>query len=1779
MRHASAIRFWGVFVLLALVNLAGWAWVRHSAIAPVPLDRVHLVRTSSVKTLAKQGHFTLFFDRPIFLERDEDTSDINALLANPPIEWTPPIPGAWSATTPQSLQFEPFDPPTPGQAYRLAYVATHPLLAAHDLRGIALPVLDYQPPQVKGFTLAEVGEPGNGVSLGNSPVRVRLGFSQNIAPTALREAATMFVNNAEVSFELADGEPDRMHELVLEAPLGATVKVAIDSSLSGASGDLTIGAPWQRSLVIPKKLELLRANASSWRSGYPEVRLSFSRRLNPAHRNPAVTITPPIDGAVRTLIRGTDVVLTGDFSLGKTYTIQLAPPLVSKDGQPLLASAERTVTIPPREPSISFPNTKGRLSASGNLEIPFQHVNVETAKLLIFRLPERNLPYYLSGVATQRELRAMSTLLADREIDLGVFKRNDFHSGVLQLEGILPRTPGFYIVSLYNPGDYWWSRDSMLLEVGGLALELQSDSKGLLAWVTHAEDAEPVEGALVRVYDKTNATIAQGNTDANGLIRLSAAARWNGKLVTAAWDNDITFLDPRDARGLEDASFAGAQWPDPLLVHLYAERGIHRPGESIHLSGLLRTDAGAIVEGLSLELDFIRPDGKRMRRFTVQPSDEQGHFALTIPTDHDAPSGNWRVHCHLPGDTKTLGSLTCGLMPFVPVRLAVDATAGSFDATANTVALDVSATYLNNAPAAQLPVSISFRTKRIRYTNDAFPGFLFENPLGARSAPKASDGTLDAQGARRFDLAIPAQPGLWRTRVEASVRELGGRSSTKTLVVDTDTSKAHLGVRSAWTDLVTSKAPVLRFDVVNLDASGQAIDCEAPEVTIVSVDHTWTRVAGNSSNAAYHWRRIEQIQTLDGVETSWKQAQDGINTLMCNALPAGAYRLKLNDNERSVQLDFHVAGPNHRALLDGERIDQVQLVIPETPARPGDEIDVLLRSPFAGRALVTIETDHILETHVVNMADRNEPMRIRVPESVRGTCFIGATVLRGFDPTATTWQPLRATGAVRLRIDRSAYALEPIIVASDGAKPGEPVTVRVVFPDEETKATQARHVHLWAVEEGALLPTDYHAVDPADELLKPRRRIVATLDTRSFFMPDHVRSADFDRIGGDGVASNRSPVPIRMRNTQVLWREAVRVDGSGELETTFVMPEIDGAMRLMAIAFDGDRYGASEHKIAVAAPLAMQLVTPRAASPGDRMSIPVALANRTQNPIEVQLSLQLPATLTGSLVQTSLKIPAFGQANTTLELEATGLGVSQVTLRAMPTGTVGLAPIEQEHSIAIRPPHGRQHETVRVHLEPGAREAIKRNQNITTLDGQIEVSIAPRATIPLRPLAQSLIDYPYGCGEQTLSRTRGLLAIHRFESNPTELERDTLENMIAFGLSRLHGMQRTDGMIPYWPGNEGSTSLTLHAGLLLAEANLFAQPNAFSQPLRQAVQGIGRRQGNATNSRERAIAARVLAALEAPDLALLETLAAQSAELGTDARAHLAVAFSILGENDKAELMLQGLVPPRITERTGYLGFTSALTQTATLLDALLRVSPNDPRVNVCIDQMRNYIEQNEWLTTFEEAAVLESLARQPAQPDDIAETSAFAGRFQLAGEQRTFSGSETLRFRIPVPADVNSKDWIELDEGSDAYVTIRASGFGVTNTSSAAAESNGIRVKRVLKRINGDELLPDKAITPGTLLVAELTIQSIDNVEYENVAIVDVLPGGLEFELPALKTSAGTKSAKLNEVDRVEFHDDRLVAFATVGKEPKTLRYVLRAVVAGDWAQPAAEGVAMYVQ
>ncbi len=185
--------------------------------------------------------------------------------------------------------------------------------------------------------------------------------------------------------------------------------------------------------------------------------------------------------------------------------------------------------------------------------------------------------------------------------------------------------------------------------VSDLGLTALSGQDGIHAFVRGIGKAQPVAGVTVRLVARNNEVLGTAKTDAPGYVRFEAGlSRGEGglapALLVAEAGTDYAFLDLATAAfDLTDRGVKGREAPGALDAYVFAERGVYRPGEPVHLTGLVRDRNGAAAT-LPVTLIVTRPDGVEHRRIVLNDQGLGGR-ATKLDLAPGAMTGTWRARC------------------------------------------------------------------------------------------------------------------------------------------------------------------------------------------------------------------------------------------------------------------------------------------------------------------------------------------------------------------------------------------------------------------------------------------------------------------------------------------------------------------------------------------------------------------------------------------------------------------------------------------------------------------------------------------------------------------------------------------------------------------------------------------------------------------------------------------------------------------------------------------------------------------------------------------------------------------------------------------------------------------------------------------------------------------------------------------------------------------------------------------------------------------------------
>ena len=1799
MRTLTQRQFTVALLCFLAVNFAGWAWFGQTRsfpqVTPEFGPAVKIQARLPVRELTPQAErVSVVFDVP-----PPAQPTVGEIEDAPPFRITPSIAGHWEWGAANRLDFVPDAPLPGGRVYRVETLADAEVVLGQPVVLVSGEKFETPGLQIQKCEL---------LTCASTQVTFEVTFDQTVDPgTLLRHLTVSEATEESISLKsdyqpeltILTQQPAKTLTVQAHLPRSPLLRISVEKGLTGQGAEIGLRQNYVAHLRMMPVFAGLRAEAETPRTNrIVEVSTRFSRALQLDQPVPVVAAQPTVN-ALQVALRGgsSELSLSGEFLPGRTYTLTVPETLRSADGVPLGEAARFTVTIPEREPSVLFARSGGILSPGGHLQVDLETVGVGRLRVSAQRVHANNLVRHLLGESYGSELgRQVLEQTYNLPADDGHPK-----SHVIDLKALLGQPLGIYDLEA-RAKDQAWTWDSSTVTVTDLGLVGKQDRQGLWAWVGSIQSAQPQAGVKVSAWSRSNQKLVEGLTGADGTVRLPLSSDHpDGRawVLIAESGNDLSYL-PLEGTGwmLDGVSQVGRPYAETYEAFVYPERGIYRPGETVHLTGLVRDMQGLLAPQLPLEIVVRRPDGRVAETKTLTPKPEHnGFFQVDFETQASAMTGVYRVAVRIPGADEHLGETELQVEAFVPARMAVEIEPEhALVLGENPAAVRLQGRYLFGQPAADLPANAHVTYQATAFHSAAHPDFQFQPARAVEEKAAISTQhhdltglTLDAAGQHRLVLPAPQSPEplRWQVRVVGTVTEPGGRSLSKSTTLIWDRATRHVGTQCSTGYIVP----------VNVDFAIRFVGRTPDDTPVDPGELHWTlyrleydSVLRTSGQYTFWSSRERAIEAQQGTVPAdqWKEG-GGEFPVQCPV--AGRYRLIVRDllSGTATELSFTASlNPDESHSMPLDQPDELQITLDQERYLPGSSAKVLVNSPFAGRLVICLESDHILQQQVVEMTGTTHTLEFALPADLRGGAFVSAIVVRPLQLESAQWLPHRAVGLARLKTDHAAERLPVKLLIPEQVRPASVVTVRVESaPAKSAEAPGA--VHVWAVDEGILMTTGFETPQAFPFFWGQRQRSVDSYDLYRSLLPDQKRPADLSRIGGDGgedlnaSASRRSLVPPAKIKSAIVWQGTIPLDAAGNAEFTANIPDYTGELRWMSVAAEGQRMGGTERSMTVAAPLLVEAAWPRFVAPGDRFQVPVKLFNTTTAPLSVRLGLSVAGPAQVTLTSAELNPTIQPGEPLTLQLPILAGSSGTVQARVQVTGQTTTGEALTAHSTGdfpVRP--GTPLETVSRSLiaEAGQPLLVEPEPNFLPGTAQTTVQVSAQPGVNLQPVISQLLDYPYGCLEQTSSKLSGLLVAEQLlQQEPhTEQRQALVGNMIDAGIYRLWSMQRRDGGLTYWPGNGPTYPWgTVYAAAVLSDAASAGHtlPSNFQKELGDYLLAcLTGQNGTECDLGTKASMVRVLAAFERPQESWMLRLNDQVKSLDMEGRADLAWAWHLAGRTDLAnELLTEEVLNLALVET--YDGrITSGPRQVAHLLRAIVEIDPQHPWVPVLAARLEQSRQGTGWGTTLGNASALLALIKaQQATP-----AAEYTGTLELQGQPvGEFSHLLGARWSGAAP---HSPFHVKSQGKGPVFVSISTTGLSATLRPAEGFDRQIAVRRRWLKR--DGQPVDVEQLRVGDLIFTEVTLKSLvqgHDSRIPNVAIVDTLPGGVEVEHPRLQTSAVAEGAGVStsEAEHVEFLDDRVVIMAAAEAREKTFRYGVRVTSVGTFSWPAIQASCMY--
>lgn len=1593
----------------------------------------------------------------------------------------------------------------------------------------------------------------------------------------------------------------------------------IAPGLMGSEGDLATSETITEFAEVSFRLRLAEVRAGWNPRGDSTIRADFNSSMDPEHLLPFVLLDPPVPCRAESAHCG--VLLRGPFQAGSRYRITFLKGLRSADGHLLTANVSRTVQFEDALPELSIVAGGEVLSPASDLLLPVETVNLREFRVSIDRVyPNNRIAFLRARHSWSLPSDLSERLVTDRRIAVEA-PRNRAHTTDLDLRALLGSEARGTLWVEVNGAD--WREDAQIVTITDLGVVAKQSARDFLVWVNSFRTLDPVAGATVEVYSRTNQCLLKGETEADGLARFADCAWHDDRtpfaVIVTKGDETAALQIESNRVSTEPFEVTGRPWPGRgYEAWVYGDRSAYRPGETVHLVAVVRDANLAPPEPFPVEFVLERPDGRAFRKAGARLS-RFGTAEVSCEIPVCAPTGTWTARVRLPGAESNLGQTRFLLEEFVPPQMQVGITVCGEDPEAplarrgpgerlkgtEPIAFEVAARYLFGAPAADVRVEGGVTFTPEEFGPAAWPEFQFgdSDREFRREVRHARETRADSAGRASLEVTPASEwrpASALRATLHATAHDPGGRPVSAYTCRSLDVYSAYVGLRAAAGSESPRVGMPARFEIVSVDPEGRLTARAAVEVTLFH--EVWTWCLRSTSGGRYEYgskRELTEVRRERVTLTA------GRGVFEFAPGESRQMRLRVADPESgaATAISFWVSG----GAMDWnpwsmEKPDRIDLTFDRQQVQPGGAARMLVKAPFSGRALLTIESDRLLESRIVVLDSNTAELDVSAPPGQLSNLYCSVTLLRAVTPEEV-WRPHRAFGVASLPIDPAARRIEVSIEAPAEIRPASRLVVPVSVRDT-TGGAVAAEITLSAVDEGICMLTGLASPDPLAFFWGRRALGVATADLYGRLMPEREKpsAGSPSSQGGDEDAQREgiridparlNPVPARRFRPVALWSGRVETDAAGRAEFTLDIPEFNGRLRLSAVAVSADRFGSARRDLLVRVPLIVRSSLPRVLAPGDTFTVPIEVFNRGTKSgvpeigitVEGVLEVIEPPSAIGELAA-----GASGRSTATLRAihEA---GTAVVTVRGRLDGETR----EERTEIAIRPAAPRitlggcgsvpAGETARLALPAGWLRGT----------GRREVTGTSNPAAMLGGGLDYLVHYPYGCIEQTVSGAFPLLYLHDLET-PERIEgRGPLDvgPRVSAGIDRVLSMQTGGGGFSMWPGGRGDyTWGTFYASHFLVEARA-AGFDVPEQSLDSALSVIERtidsnlRQSN--DERDalslRAYGSLILALRGRPKFAWMEYLRDRRAELDAESTALLAAAYAATGRPGEAGEVLEGTTAStwhgqsegdRATRPGARDGLLHSSTRSnALLLSAWVSVDPSSPMVSELVRRIESTRRNGRWATTQENAFAVLALGKLARAV--VRERPGFTTEVRNAGGTLAQVPSST-------PLDILLHDdagaVIELSPTGTGTLYYSWTAQGVPADGRVPLEDHGLRVRRAFLDRSGRPV--DLAqVHRGDAIVIEITTGA--DQETPNVAIENLLPAGFEVENPRLGTGARDESEpRPGETpvlipDHVELRDDRVLVFATIPHGHRVHRTLVRAVTAGHFALPPVCAEAMY--
>jgi alpha-2-macroglobulin len=1590
-----------------------------------PLEVIYV--SPSGQLTSPHAQITVSFNKPmVSLEKVEDRA------AQSPLVIEPAIRGKQRWLGSRTLTFSP-DKELPG-------ATSYALKVPKGLRSLDGSTLDKEKAWTFTTPLLAVARalPYRGSRWESPDTKVQLWFNQPVDAQTLEKHAAFTIYRGgtkpmAIAAQVQQGK-DAMHMVVQPAtglPLDATVVLRVASEMTGREGRKAMGSVYSHEFRTYGPLKMV--DLSCEKSCDPEgsIRLQFTNPVSTVEARKAIRVNgTPLKVGSNTWPSAV-IYLDLPYKARSKYTVTVAPTLKDKFGQTLKGERSASFATGDLDPMVSMPLPSGVLEASAPRVLPIFFRNAVSANLLSKRLSladvatilghvdywdrEKSLLQDVDGVQRQQlKVTGRPNTRVTKRVNLTALGGGK-PRGILALEletTLQPRPRG-------DSKEKNVSVDRALVRITDLAVTAKYSPHTSLIWVTSLSSGKPVSGAAVSIWrEKGSSAIWSGTTDASGLAVAPGASQLGSReeprkfIFFAEKDNDQSFVVASTSSGISPWDFGyDATWDDEstgTLGMLFTDRGIYRPGETVHVKGIVRrTDAKGLVtpRGTTVKLSVSDSRGEKLQSLERRLS-EFGSFDFEVKLPVGAGLGSYGITGKPEGGGSLYGSFRVEEFRPAEFKVAVQSERREH-VRGDTMAWTARGDYLFGAPMRGAAQRWSVYRSTASFAPPKHEGFVFSDEVWWSDDERQEESGFVARGEGKLDgrgqaagtvpLKPPKMSGPQSYELELTVTDVSRQTISSRTSVLLHPGEIYLGAKPKETFLTAGQA--LETEIVAVTPQGKRVGGVAIDAELYL--RTWTSVRKEGMGGAHYFISRPVETAAGGCKIV---SVDKPKVCKLTIAKAGYYVLRLKGKDKRgnplmTSFGAYVSGPDYVAWRrDNE--SKVELVTDRKSYKVGQVARIMIKSPFANaHGLFTVERNGIYTRKPFKLERTSAWMEVPITESLIPNAYVSVHLVRGRTAPFKAQQknkknvdedpgrPTFKVGYTKLTISQAKRQLS-VDVKPERAeyRPGDEVAVELNVRDAAGKGLSAE-LTVFVADEGVLSLIGYKTPDPMAIFYAERGLSVRTADNRIQLISQHVFGEKGGNAGGGGGGMGAGGEGVRRNFVSTpYFNPAVLTDGKGRAQVRFKLPDNLTTFRIMAVATSKEAdFGSAHGSVKVNKPMLLLPTLPRLVRVGDHFEAGVVIHNNSKSSGEVKVDAQVQGLqLAGPATQ---NVTVKERSSVEARFAFTALTPGQATFRF--TATLADQQDKLELKRPVKLPLVMEAVASFGSTEGAVAEGFVPSSGVRNDVGGLQLALSSSALVGLKPAMEYLMEYPYECLEQTTSRMVPLVMLRELAAaynlkGPKDEEIDPLVRAL---IGRIEQLQRWDGGFSYWPaGYDSFPWVSAYAAWGLARAKEGGYPVS-ARILNQARSYLKGRI-NSVESKDKAEAAMqrnlkaylayVLVVLGEKPAAQVSRLYERRADLATFGKALLLSAMVRLkSDRQMIDTLTQELVnqvhqTARVAKVEENLGdgyqpfFHSDDRSTALVVEALLGVKPDHPLVEKMIRYLLEVRKEGRWRNTQE---------------------------------------------------------------------------------------------------------------------------------------------------------------------------------------------------------------------